>query len=829
MATPVWQPGTIYPPGSLVQPASTPAPQPDQVTNGDFELGNTGWALNAGFSIGQFGNHTHFDGTWSLQWDAGGTGLAINNNATEVVPGQTIKGSCMVQQGASSSGDAGARCEVIWYDEYNDIIIQSVGNTVSSGSNAQWKKSSFSAVAPAGAAFARFAIFAFRNVGGNELWVDACQWDATVVAAPAGLIFKAVQAIAGYSGANEPVWPLVNGQQVVDNQVTWEATFATRVTWQATPILVSGPYEPTWPTIPDGNVLDNTIIWTAMNSRVTDPKCPQGPIVVIGASKIFNADGDIIAFSATTNALDWSSAEDAGFIPFGLQTFGGNDISAMNLYRSNLMAFNAAGYQMWQIDEDPANMALLDASPVGCTFPDSLAPVNNDLVLLTEQGVRNIGIAGASTNLQAGFFGKAIDPLILQAIATGVIPLALFYPGTGQYWLIFADQAFVLTMNGGSKDMSWSRYVFPYTITEWAIQDGDLYLRAGELVWRVSPDAIEDDTDCTPDFDTALDSASANGSDFTAPAVWAFSTGDFTAEFWFKDTGAVDNEQFRVLRARSGSGAQSGWEVQVRDSINPGFMQMRLLLRPLSTSFTYTSAEFAMATDTWAHYAFAVDQAGTTVEFYVDGESIGTASIATGVGNVGRSGSMSIMQAISGAVDELRVWTYVRTAEQIAAAAQYPYQDLDDVVDCIAAFQFNETAAPADALVDTVQGTSFSLVSGGTFVPGPISSGTVSGDCEGVPFEGYISWPYLDFGMVGVDKQLESFDVIATGEFSVSFGYNQANTSLATADYALDGDTLPGTPIPMPLTGPSFQFRITFAGSQAWEWMASTLYLSDNA
>jgi hypothetical protein len=498
MPTPNWQPGTIYAPGALVQPASAIAPVPDQVTNGGFESGNTDWSLASGFSIGEFGNGTHFQGTWSLQWDLTGNGRAINTNFTEVVPGQTINANCQVQQGASSSGQAGARAEIAWYDASDELISFSSGNLIQSGSNQNWKQSSITAVAPAGAAFARFSVFAFRTSGGDELWVDNCTWDAVVSTLPTGLVFRAVQAVAGYSGATEPVWPVVNGLTVVDNEVTWEAVFASRVVWEASPILVSGEYEPEWPVVPDGTVADGTVKWVAMNARVQDPKCPHSKIVSIAVSKIFSADDDIIPFSGTTNPLDWSSEADAGYLPFGLNTYGATPVAAMGLYRGNLVAFNSEGYQMWQVDQDPANMALLDASPVDCIYRKSIQAVMNDLAFLSSQGVRNIGIAGASTNLQAGSFGKQIDPLVLAKLQAGLEPISLFFPGFGQYWLIFDEEAFVLTINS-TKDQSWSRYVFPEAITDFAIQNGILYLRAGDLVWEVSIEALADDVICSPE------------------------------------------------------------------------------------------------------------------------------------------------------------------------------------------------------------------------------------------------------------------------------------------------------------------------------------------
>ncbi len=38
---------------------------------------------------------------------------------------------------------------------------------------------------------------------------------------------------------------------------------------------------------------------------------------------------------------------------------------------------------------------------------------------------------------------------------------------------------------------------------------------------------------------------------------------------------------------------------------------------------------------------------------------------------------------------------------------------------------------------------------------------------------------------------------------------------------------MPGTMVPMPLTAPSFDLKLTFAAGQAWEWFAANLYVQD--
>jgi hypothetical protein len=143
---------------------------------------------------------------------------------------------------------------------------------------------------------------------------------------------------------------------------------------------------------------------------------------------------------------------------------------------------------MWQVDPDPNNIAILDAEPVGCDYPKTIQPVNNDLVFCSPVGIRNIGTAGSAGNLQAGQFGKQVDPLVKGLLkllaANGYEARSLFFPGTGQYWFLVGEFALVLSINGNNV-MSWSRYSFPGVITDWTVMDGALYLRAGDLVWSM--------------------------------------------------------------------------------------------------------------------------------------------------------------------------------------------------------------------------------------------------------------------------------------------------------------------------------------------------------
>ena len=98
---------------------------------------------------------------------------------------------------------------------------------------------------------------------------------------------------------------------------------------------------------------------------------------------------------------------------------------------------------------------------------------------------------------------------------------------------------------------------------------------------------------------------------------------------------------------------------------------------------------------------------------------------------------------------------------------------------------------------------------------------------EIIPFQGVIQWPWLEFGQPGVTKMLYGFDIVGQGAVSVSFGIDQSSGGLFTPGYAVPADTVPGMVIPMPLAAPSLSVRLTYSGSEPWQWNALGLYLQD--
>lgn len=593
-----WQAGHTYTPGSFVIPATAPAKQPGAVENGGFETGDlTGWSGDGTWSV-EAGEA--YSGQYSLKFIGSGIHSLTSTTKFAVYPGKHVGASVKYKVTHSHDSMDGGQIIIVWLDE-NGSEVGAIPGTTYGGEGGYYRELYAGGYAPSGAVSACIRLNANSDNSGGHGNFDAVLVDYTQPNAAKGLIYKATQAKPGKSGSSEPNWPGVTGVEVQDNEVTWEGVIASQIVWEASPLLQAGDTEPNWPVAAGGVVRDGTINWTAVTSQVTDDNCPNSKVVAIMASKVFAADGDIVRFSATTNPLDWTSEQNAGYLPTGLQQANANEMAVLAPYRSNLCTFNASSFQNWQVDPDPAAMAILDQMEgIGSTHQHAAQPVGNELFYLSQLGVRTVSIAGGADNLKAGDVGMPVDPLVQIAAAvdtTSLGPRATYYPSSGQFWLAFAGTAgppavdplvYVCTLNAGKP--KWSRYVFPWAIDAFAQLGNDLYTRHGDTISRV-------------------------------------------------DEGAVDDD-------------------------------------------------------------------GTT-------------------------------------------------------------------------------------------------------------------------FTGTVQWPWLDMGQAGATKMMEGFDIVASGDMSVSVGYDQLNANAFTAPYACGPDTLTGSVIPLPLMAPTFSPKLTFAGGEKWSVQSMTLYVNN--
>jgi hypothetical protein len=861
-----WKGGTNYAPGAVVIPTSNQGAFVNAIPNGDFEGGSGagGWTFTdpGGTIQWAYSSTLPYQGSECISVP-GGAGMgaqgayATMTGHAAVTPGQSVTATAYLDPN-NSGANLTLWIQLNWYNS-SDGIISSSGNQQNEQEGGGYRLASVTATAPPGAAFARVSIGAGSGTSGrNAGFCDLVSWNLATPAPITNFLFEAVQPAAGSSAATEPTWPTVLGNEVIDGAVTWKAIGTSIITWQAIPIMYSGLTAPTFPTVIGNAVHDfstysningyvttfTSMSWEAVDRHISDPKDPNSIAVAIGASHVFAGSNDIVPYSAAVNPTDWSSSNNAGYLPTGLNNYGDNPVTVLALYRGNLIVFNAGGYQMWQIDPDPQNMAFLDAQPVGSLWPRAAQSVSNDLIFLTEIGVRNLGTIGATANMAIGNTGQAVDPLILAQIQAATYdPFSIYYPGRGQYWLIYGPQVFVLTINGLSGNKSWSRYIFPQVITDATLLNGFLYLRtANNLVWQINGAASGDDslfvdlnTILLLHFDGNLQDSSVNNiaatahngavistvSEFgsgslailpgqatfnsfspstnvsvTTPITpggvedVTFNNADFTVEGWF-NISTLATQPLVVFDY--GNAAFAPGNLGFVLNVSPTIFQV---INVPSTWGATGSTMMSISTGVWHH--FAIVRASGVGHAYLDGVLIGTPQNWFGATNpvqfnVGCSPTISGTFG-TGWVDEVRISNIARyTANFVPPTAPFP-----------------NNGPTALAIATT----------------------------------GLIQWPYLDMGTLGRNKMMVGVDIIGEGSCTIQIGFNQSDkstfndnpgfatsTGVTTPYFVAIDDTVPGEPLAFPINAPSYSPILTFTSTTAslntWSLQAVNIYVTD--
>lgn len=230
---------------------------------------------------------------------------------------------------------------------------------------------------------------------------------------------------------------------------------------------------------------------------IADANCPDSKAVIKLASKIFAVSqaGDTVRYSKTGSARDWTAANDAGFLPTGLNARGDRSTNALGMYQSKLVALARDGAQVWTVDPNPTAMHLDEiVDNVGTSYPRSLATVAGDLYFLGDFGFRSITTLQLVSKLADVDIGSPIDALVrpvLESITTP--PRAAYYYGTGQYICAIGNQIFVYSISRTAKIAAWSRYYLPFIVDAMTELQGVLYLRSGDTVYMLTDKVHTDD------------------------------------------------------------------------------------------------------------------------------------------------------------------------------------------------------------------------------------------------------------------------------------------------------------------------------------------------
>lgn len=254
--------------------------------------------------------------------------------------------------------------------------------------------------------------------------------------------------------------------------------------------------EPIWPTTPGATIVDGTVTWTCRTYAVLDANCPNTKQVLKLSSKIWaiGVSGDTVRFSATNDPRDWTTANDAGFLPVGVQQSGTTVATALGFYTNRLVVFFSDSSQVWQVDVDPAKHAFLQSVDVGTVLSYSHSNMSGDVFFLSPSGVRTITRQDVTTNLIDSDVGSPIDNELIDGLLIDIVNAkSQHYRGAGQYWLFSGQKAAVFTFSRTTGISSWSIYEFPYLMNAMAELNAELYIRSGNDVYKFDRTVKTDD------------------------------------------------------------------------------------------------------------------------------------------------------------------------------------------------------------------------------------------------------------------------------------------------------------------------------------------------
>src|SRR5580765_1722338 len=252
----------------------------------------------------------------------------------------------------------------------------------------------------------------------------------------------------------------------------------------------------------DFDTYDGKIYLAGYDSSATwpdaNPHFYNGSLAITGkgyyvrtyGTKIYSVLGKNLSFSAIGDPLNWTTGTGAGFINLSTQDADGENLTTLEIYYDKLAIFSSESTQIWSVDTDPLQNVLDQVlRGAGTTSPlGSLQYGSGDILYLSQTGIRSIKARDASNSGAVSDIGSPID-FEIQSVYTqrgsGYFngAKALLEPIVGRFWMIFADQIFVLSYFPGPKITAWSRYTVPFVVDYAVTCGGHVFLRSGNALY----------------------------------------------------------------------------------------------------------------------------------------------------------------------------------------------------------------------------------------------------------------------------------------------------------------------------------------------------------
>lgn len=225
-----------------------------------------------------------------------------------------------------------------------------------------------------------------------------------------------------------------------------------------------------------------------VSTKVTLPFTPGESVLKIQEKMcaIDNVSGAVRFCSTTFGVEDWGSENslgDAGYLPVIRHATGDRTIKGLAFYDSLMAVCFQDSIQLWQMHPDPARMSLVRVlGGPGVQYPGSLANVRGDLYYFSRGTFSSLRTVGTTGQLVTGDIGAPIAPL--TKLLTETTPIGLWSESRSAYYCAFGTTVWRYVTSPSSKVYGWTSYELPSTPTAMVEHLGEIYIRAGDTVYR---------------------------------------------------------------------------------------------------------------------------------------------------------------------------------------------------------------------------------------------------------------------------------------------------------------------------------------------------------
>lgn len=281
----------------------------------------------------------------------------------------------------------------------------------------------------------------------------------------------------------------VNGGSVDDQTITiTETQTAAAGLPQITTVTIGGTFDP-------GDMFSITVddnLYGAISATGE-----YATTLITHKNKMYAGAGTNLFFSAIADAGLWTDNTEgstanagSGVIDLSAQSAQDEDIVGTGEYQDLLAVFMRNSIQIWSMDADPdTNIKLQTLANIGTRAPKSIQSFGDiDVFFLADSGYRSLRARDSSNSATTSDVGTPIDDIVQAKLATLTDAQVLAAPSTiepknGRYIGVLDDIQYVFSYFPGSKISAWSTYAPGFSISDFAVLNGRLYGRAGDIIY----------------------------------------------------------------------------------------------------------------------------------------------------------------------------------------------------------------------------------------------------------------------------------------------------------------------------------------------------------